>query len=48
MFDIILFRYDCEDVCYRDLARMRDVQYMTWENLDLLKQSNPVRKMLQS
>lgn len=30
--------YNCEDPnCYRDLARLRGVNYVTWENLDLVE-----------
>lgn len=31
------FRYNCEDEnCYLDLARLRGIKYVTWENLDKL------------
>lgn len=30
--------YHCEDPnCYKDLARLRGVNYQTWENVDLLQ-----------
>lgn len=39
------FRYNCEDSeCYKDLARLRGVNYMTWENKDKLVQQDEVKK----
>lgn len=35
--------YNCEDSeCYKDLARLRGVNYMTWENKDKLVQQDAV------
>ena len=40
----VLDRYNCEDPdCYRDLARLRGVHYMTWENRQKLVQEDEVR-----
>ena len=40
----VLDRYNCEDPdCYRDLARLRGVHYMTWENKQKLVQEDEVR-----
>ncbi|XP_046469795.1 EGF domain-specific O-linked N-acetylglucosamine transferase isoform X1 [Neodiprion pinetum] len=34
--------YNCEDPsCYKDLARLRGVKYLTWENLEKLVQEDP-------
>lgn len=39
-----MFSYNCEDpACYRDLARLRGVNYITWENPDKLAQQDEVR-----
>lgn len=36
-------RYNCEDTeCYKDLARLRGVNYMTWENKEKLVQQDEV------
>lgn len=36
-------RYNCEDSeCYKDLARLRGVNYMTWENKEKLVQQDEV------
>lgn len=29
--------YNCEDNCYKDLARLRGVNYLTWENTTMLE-----------
>ncbi|CAH1785030.1 unnamed protein product [Owenia fusiformis] len=38
----VLFEaYNCDDAnCYKDLARLRGVKYMTWENIDKLDQED--------
>lgn len=42
--DLFHFRYNCEDPeCYKDLARLRGVNYITWENNDKLGQQDEVR-----
>lgn len=39
----IIFRYNCEDSeCYKDLARLRGVNYMTWEDKAKLVQQDEV------
>ena len=41
---VCVFSYNCDDQhCYLDLARLRGVKYMTWENMDKLKQEDEVR-----
>lgn len=36
-------RYNCEDEhCYKDLARMRGVKYMTWTNSSAMIQQDEV------
>ena len=38
-------RYNCDDEhCYKDLARLRGLRYMTWENIDKLTQEDEVNK----
>lgn len=38
-----LRRYNCEDSeCYKDLARLRGVKYITWENKEKLTQQDEV------
>lgn len=45
MFD---FRYNCGDAnCYQDLARLRGIKYMTWEDLTKLKPEDEVQYILQ-
>ena len=35
--------YNCDDEnCYKDLARLRGMKYMTWENIDKLVQEDEV------
>lgn len=37
-------RYNCEDSeCYKDLARLRGVNYITWENKNKLVQQDEVK-----
>lgn len=37
----LMDRYNCDDVhCYYDLARLRGLRYMTWQNLDKLTQED--------
>lgn len=44
MFD---FRYNCGDAnCYQDLARLRGIKYMTWEDLAKLKPEDEVQYIL--
>ena len=39
--------YNCEDPqCYFDLARLRGIKYMTWENKDKLIQEDEVSESL--
>lgn len=39
----MIFRYNCEDEsCYLDLARLRGVKYITWENKEKLWQEDEV------
>lgn len=46
-FGILFFRYNCEDEnCYLDLARLRGVKYLTWENKEKLWQEDEVRKSI--
>ena len=38
-----IYRYNCEDEhCYKDLARLRGVHYMTWERKEKLIQEDEV------
>ena len=42
-----LLRYNCEDEsCYADLARLRGVKYITWEDKDKLWQQDEVCKLI--
>lgn len=37
--------YNCEDpACYKDLARLRGVNYITWENRDKVIAEDEVKK----
>lgn len=41
--EINFCRYNCEDSeCYKDLARLRGVNYVTWENKEKLVQQDEV------
>lgn len=41
---LVFFRYNCEDSeCYKDLARLKGVNYMTWEHKDKLVQQDEVQ-----
>lgn len=40
------YRYNCEDEhCYKDLARLRGVKYITWQNINKLTTHNKVSKL---
>lgn len=41
------FRHNCGDVeCYRDLARLRGIEYRTWENDELIKTAGGIHPQL--
>lgn len=43
LINLFLFRYNCEDPnCYLDLARLRGIKYITWENKTVLHQQDEV------
>ena len=41
------FSYNCEDEnCYKDLARLRGVRYITWRDVDKLTPEDEVRSSM--
>lgn len=46
---IFYCRYNCEDpACYRDLARIRGINYITWDKPDKLTQQDEVNKNIKN
>lgn len=42
------YRYNCEDPnCYFDLARLRGLKYVTWENKEKIVQQDEVNTYLE-
>lgn len=47
MIKFIINRYNCEDAsCYKDLARLKGIKYLTWKDTKKLVVHDPVRNII--
>lgn len=41
--NLMIIRYNCEDAsCYKDLARLKGIKYLTWKDGEKLVEHDPV------